>query len=566
MADTSGDVQVVKRTGTAALSDAAEAARQADELVSGAIKILKAPIEAPEFEYPDLDPLKAEIETVKKSAKSANEVVSTETERYNTAGGRETAAIEAKGQADADYVKAKTERAQQEADIYKSIADSMHVNAGDIAEVGLRLAKERPVAEQKLRKVQELQSRSFLDDPLDWLTGKIEEPSAVNDYNRQADIVNSLEDTLGKSIELANAGAQFNAKSIPTITAAMGKSEAESITQAAHVASAQADEKLAMQNVTFAQQKLANDLTQANLTKDMTQFEIDKAKMEWTADIKKIELSETHATRMLRAAELLDKLEKTKGLDVILSNYDTIMGNPKGTTTRYTFEKFGDAQRTNIVAIGAGSGGTDPFQALVNLSQSGLRPGPLFSSSKLLSWSQGRAEEIAKLPEIQNLDEKQKPLAISKRMKEDIMREKMNPTKLGSIFFEASPKEMIMSGAIAKDSPAAAMLAPLADQDQPVPTSVIVSMFTKAYDNPSQAGAALSDYYKRNIILRNSTNNYKLLGITPDETYKMTVRGSLFGGGFTLDLTKPADATKLILFNRAMENMKENARSFGKYG
>lgn len=566
MADTTGDVQVVKRQGTAALSDYSEAIRQADELVSGAIGILKAPIEAPELNFPGLDEVRARSDKATATSEATNTQIGVERDEYNKAAASEQAAITAKGQADADYARAKGQRSQMEAEVYKAAVDAMHVNVSDIAEVGKQLARERPIAEAKLRALQESQATNFLDSPIDYLVAKIKEPALANDYNRSADIVNNLEESISKGIEIANAGATLNAKSIPQITAAMSVSEAKSLEAGAAQNRAIAEEKLATQNVSFAQQKLANDITALNVTKEMTAVDIDKMKTEYTAAIKKIELSDTHATRMLRAAELLDKLEKNKGLDLILENYDRIMGNPKGTTNRYTFEKFADAQRTNIVAIGAGSGGTDPFQALVNLSQSGLRPGPAFSSSRLMSWSQNLAENIARSQDIQQLDEKQKPMAISNRMKQAIEQEKLNPTKIDSPFFEASPKEMILSGAIPKESPVAAMLAPYANQDQQVPTGVIIEAFNKNFKNPVEAGGALADYYRRNIILRNSTNNYKLLGITPDENYKMKVRGSMFGGGFIIDLTKPEEATKLILFNRAMESVKEGAHSFGKYG
>jgi hypothetical protein len=108
----------------------------------------------------------------------------------------------------------------------------------------------------------------------------------------------------------------------------------------------------------------------------MTALQIQQEGEKLKAKIYAINQAETNASRLLKAAELLEKLEKTKGLDVLLKNYDRTMGHPEGTTTRYNFERLGEVQRQNIIAAGAGSLGplNDPLSSLEIFQAS--RPGP----------------------------------------------------------------------------------------------------------------------------------------------------------------------------------------------
>lgn len=524
-----------------------EATREADDLLRGAITDLKKPIEVPNYKKVDTSAFKKKVEQVDTQAETANLNVGLERENYNDAALREQNAITSEGAAKADAARADQARAQQEADLNKSIADAMGVNPDDLAAIGARIKEERPKAEAMLREVQAAQSVG-LDNPLEWITGKLTIDSKIDAYNRQADIVNSLEGTLSDSLTTANAAAMFNGKSIPQITSAQSKARAdEAVAQAAKL-KAQAEEKLAIQNVTFAQQKLANDLAAAGVTKESTAQDLQQANSEFQAQIARIAAADTHTNRMLRAAELLEKLERTKQLEIVLKNYDRIMGNPEGTTNRYTFEKFSDLQRTNMVAIGAGSGGTDPYQALINLTGSGLRPGANFTSGRLLGNIRDWAAEIGASRDIQQLDEKQKPGMIAKKLAERMELEKQSAYKPGNIFYEASPTEMLLSGAVPKDSELAKVLEPFATQQQNVPTGVVISAIIEKWKNPSEAGAVISDYYKRNILLRNSSQNYKLVGVTPENTYKVPIKVGFLQTSIPFDLTKPEDATKMALF------------------
>ena len=537
---------------------------EVDALVQGAITSLtgKQPT-LPDFISTDLAPFAAELEKTTTQREVTNLQIGTERDRLNDASFNKREAQKVKAAAEADKILADQAKAQAEANIYKQLATTMGVDPAQIAIIADQLTLERPKAEAMLREIQQMQAVSPTDNIIGWFVNQLELPSKIDPYNRQADIVNMLQDTLDRSVITANRASEFNAKSIPSITADQARQSAKVKIAEGAIENAKAEEELARTNVNFAVQKLSNDIAVANMTKEMTQLQVQQKQQEYQAAINAINIADNHANRMLKAAQLLEKLNKDKGIDVILENYDRIMGHPKGTTNRYTFERFGETQRVNIVAIGAGSGGTDPFQAILNVGNA--RPGPLFGSGKLYMQLQDWAENIAKLPEVQLIDEKQKPLVISKKLKEQIDREKLNPGRIGGLFYELSPAEMIAAGLVPADSEVAKILEPYVRTKEPIPTSMIVAAFDKLYTNPTIAGAALADYYRRNIELRNRSMNYSLFAIKPDDKYVIPVRygdeSVSFGGVFKLDvdLTSSEQATKYILIRRAGEQAAKMA-------
>lgn len=538
--------------------------KDVDNLVQSAIGLLQDPSrsgatasgKSPGFAEVDLSATRDEVNNVRARRTATNMTIDSDVERMNTAGNERSRAQKAEGQANSDKALADQARASQEAAIYQALGESMQIRPSDIAEVAQTLRKERAVAEGMRDHIAQMQSVGLLDNPLEWLTNQIQLPAVIEPYNRQVDKVTTIENVLDNSITTANNAAQYNNKAIPAITAAQGNAAARAAVEKANVLAAQTSEELARQNVTFAVQKLSNDLMAANATVNMSQLELQKAHYEYQAKINAIAHAENNATRMLKAAELLEKLEKTKGLDVLLANYDRIMGHPNGTTTRYNFERFGQAAQQNITAIGAGSGGSNPFEATINYSLA--RPGPLASQAtvKLHGWLQDKLADIGADPNIQRLDEKQKPLAMNKRLLEKIEDEKTDAWKPGSVFHEVSPAEMLISGNIDPNSKLAKILEPYKNVPT-VPTELIAASIRKEFPSVGQAAVVLADYYRKNINLRNITTNSSIFKIDMPAEYNVPLqdfRGypGVYGnfGAYKgkLDLTKPDQAAKYLLF------------------
>lgn len=542
---------------------------QIDDLVQGAIRQLKdtsAKIGDKSATYTPvtMQPMQEEVNTVRSRRVATNLQISEEQERFSAATSAEQEALRNKGVAEGDLAKANNLRAERESAVYNQLATSMGIRPEDVAVVASRIAQMRPGVEAKLREVQRLQSVGPTDNPFEWLINQIQLPSKISDYNSEATVMNSLESSVNDTITMANATANFATKGIPTTTAEQAAAQSRLARSLADKAIADSEETLAKTNVTFATSKLAADVHAATITKDMTQLQIEQAKADLAAQIHNINVADNNATRLLKAAELLEKLEKTKGLDVLLRNYDRVLGHPEGTTTRYNFERFGEAQRQNIVAIGAGSLGptNDPLSALEIFQLS--RPGPQLSKETrgFVNYLQGVREQTLTDNRLQAIHGKEEQRAfVAGAMKSTVASDIRAASKTDSVFHELNPSVMLAApGAVDPKSRTAKILEPYTKQAGNVPTDMIVAAFMQEFQNPTEAGAAISDYYKKNIQMRNSYMNATLFGVILPTTYHMRRSSSLMAGGavtekygnsFSYDLTDAAEATKFVLRKQA---------------
>jgi hypothetical protein len=552
-------VQVIQKKGLQTISDSSEASRMADSLVRGAIESLQKPVTIPRTKGIDTGGTNDSVEEASYTRDLVSEIIDDSTNRFGMAIEGQKEAIGKGGKASAEGIMADQQRSQQEANLQKHFADLFGIStdmSSEIAVTAQRLRELKPGAEEKLRKVQAMQNVGLLDNPLEWLVNQVQLPAVISDYNRDADVVNYLQTTIDASIKTGQDAANFAGKGIPTITVAQAKAGADKVLALADQNKAIADENLAKTNVAFAVHKLAGDISIANATRETSSLELQNEHLKYTSMINEINLADKHSERLLRAASLIEKLEGTRGLDIILENYDRTMGHPARTTTRYVFEKFAEGQRQNIVAIGAGSLGADPFEGMINWYRSRPGPGASPETTRFFNYLRDKSEEISTTAEVQRMDEKQKPAIISKKLKEKIQEEFSGASKQGNIFHEMSPTQMIQSGALPPDSHLAKILEPFTKQTGPIDTSIVLAAIDKEYQNPGEAGAVISDYYKRNMQLRNSVMNTSLAGITlpKDYIYRKTMQ---FGGGFEgggrlqFDLTDPTQATKYILIKRA---------------
>lgn len=542
--------------------------RDVDALIQGAIGDLLngnrkgaagASTEVPSFQKANLDDLRNEVARTKSSREVAQAQIGEEQGNYLAAGTRRTAAIEAKGQAEAAEIAANAARAEQVAKIHRDLAISLGVDPEAIAEVAHRIKLERPKAEALLGEIKEMQAVGLLDNPLEWFVNQIQLPAKIEPYNTQAARINMLQNSLDAGLKTAQDAATHNSKGIASITAAQSVAGMDKVIQSAAIDKAVAEEALAKQNISFAQQKLANDLSVANLTKEMTQLEIQQNLSAYQAAIYKIKAADDDATRKLKAAELLEKLERTKGLDVILESYDRVMGHPKGTTNRYTFERFGKDQAHNIIAIGSGSIGSGPAEAVMNFIQG--RPGPEIAAetARMFNYLQEKFAPISSNPEIQRLDQKEKIYTMNKKLREEVDRDIARSDVMGSVFYEMSPATMLASGKIPADSKLFKVLEPLSKVTGPVPTEVVIETIRKEFKNPVEAGQIVAEYYQRNITLRNTSMNAGAFGIKLPESYKAKhthQEGPIWRNrGTYYDLTKPEEAVKYVLAKQVEEEI-----------
>lgn len=554
---------------------------QIDSLVQGAIRQLKDTSTKlgdrnATYTPVTMRPMIDETNNVRARRIATNLQISEEQDRMSTATSAEQEALKAKGQAEADRAKADNLRAEREAAIYNTVATSMGIRPEDVAIVSSRIAAMRPGTEAKLREIQKMQSVGPLDNPFDWIMNQVQLPSKINEYNADAVAINSLEESVNFSLATANAAATFATKGIPTTTAEQAAAQSKLALALANKAVADSEENLAKTNVDFATKKLAGDVHAAMITKDMTQLQIEQAKADLAAQIHNINVADNNATRLLKAAELLEKMEKTKGLDVLLRSYDRVLGHPEGTTTRYNFERFSEVQRQNIVAIGAGSLGptNDPLTSLEIFQLS--RPGPQLSKETrgFVNYLQSVREKALTDNRLQAIHGKDEQRAfISGQMKNTVAEDIRMASKTESPFHELNPAVMLAApGAVDPNSRTAKILEPYTKQQGNVPTDMVVAAFMQEFKNPVEAGAAISDYYKKNIQMRNAYMNASLFGVVLPNTYHMRRSTSLlaagavtekYGSSVAYDLTDSADATKFVLRKQADELLLKGMATTG---
>jgi len=540
--------------------DVEKARQMADDLVSSAISSLKQPISIPTTKGINLTEAETQTRRARDSRDVTNRAIDTETDRANIAAGKHQEALTREGSASADKIMADQARVQQEADLSKYYARLLGVSEdpdADIALLSQQIRQIRPTAEAKLRRVQEMQSVGFLDNPLEWVVNRIQLPAAIGDYNQEANLVNYLQSTIDNSIKNYQDISTHAPKGIPTITIASAKADADRIKALADKNKSIVDETLAKTNVTFAVQKLANDINIANATDSMSRIQLSNEQMKYQSLVNAINLADTHAKRLLEAARLIEKLEGTKGLDIVLANYDRIMGHPVGTNTRYTFEKFAEPQRQNMIAIGSGSIGAGPYEGMINYYRSRPGPGVSKETARLFAFIRDQADKVENSTEIQAIDKEHKSSFINKKLKDQLSLEINDASRNGNIFYEMTPAAMIASGAVPAGSQLAKVLEPFTKQSGNIPTNMVIEAINKEYPNPSDAGAVIADYYSRNIQLRNSVMNTSLAGISLPRNYKIKV--GIFGefSRFNLDLTRPEEATKYILGLRTNKMVKD---------
>lgn len=554
------DTEIVRKQGLPAFSGGQEAQDMADELIRGAITSLKTPINIPDYEGVDMGPIMRTLDKATAQGETANANIGVERDRLNEATEKKKKGIEGKGAAEADLERATQERAQQIANTHTAVAQAMGFDPNvEAAILGEHISTLRPIADAKLKEIQSLQEPG---DPLEWIANQFILPTKIQAYNAVAMQISSSQAALDGAIDTAKNIEDFANRGIPTITAGMAKAKADIALNEATKLSAEADENLAKTNVTFAQQKLANDLAILSQTDSMTQIQQKENHQKYAAAIQAINLADTHAKRQLEAAKLLEMLGDKDALKFIIANYEKQMGHPAGTFSLSVFKAMPKDKQDNIVAIGTGSLGADPFTAMVNFYANKPGPGVNPETLTVMQFLHDESEKIATSPKIQNMDEKQKPAAIAMGLRNIISTELAGASKPGSIFHELEPAKMISSGAIPANSPLAKILEPFANKPGAVPTEMIMQAILKAVPNPNEAGAIIAAYYAKNIELRNSSMNMGTLGVKLPTDYR--IRDSLSPMGFfkaQFDLTKPEEATKYLIFQKQKEQINKG-RSF----
>jgi hypothetical protein len=540
-----------------------EATRQADALLSGAIDEFTKPLVIPTFTPTDTVRATETLNRAEESGGVQAQTIEESKKTLKASTEAEKAAIGQEGEAKASVIKATQERQQKEAEGYQYFQHLFGMDIAPnsaIAEAAQRQAQLRASLPAQRDKVAKLQSSPPIDI-VNFILDSLQLPEEIAKYNATVDKINSYQNLIDEGIQSARNAGDLNNKAIPTITASMAASSANVALADAAKKKAEADANLAKINVDFASKQLVSDLALANATRETTQLEMQNERLKYETMVNAIRFADTHAVRLEGAAKLLYDIADKKSLDVLLQQYDRNVGNPSGTTNRQLFSRLPAKDRDNIAAIGAGSAGTNPYEFILNFNHPGPELNP--ETRRLLNFVSDKFSVIKPDP---TLPKEAHPQYFATQLKADIEKEQGLAYKQGSLFYEMSPAKMIASNSVPAGSQLEKILEPLAHIEGPVPTNTVIATIAKAYPNPNEAGAVISEYYRRNIELRNKSLNMSLMGMKAPDSYQVPAReitqtenlgGAAIINKMKLDLTKPEQATKYILLMQVQDRLKE---------
>jgi len=543
--------------------DINEAITLADKLIEDAAGTLITPFKIPQFTgVTSTAAAKTELERAKTTRDKTQSTLEIEQERVSKATTEGKEALDMEAIAKASKAIAEAEKAQEIANINKMTDVMLGIDpSSDIGEIAKETRQQRSVARGMLDSLQKVQNVAITDNPLEWLFNQFQLPARIKAYNRQADVVDNLQNTIDQSIKSSQDLSSRYEKGIPTITAKQAKAVADIAFADAKQAKAKADIALSQTNVNFATTKLAEDLAIANATRDTSTLEFQNNKTLYESKLNEIQLTEKRADRQLKAAALLTQLGQTSALDVLLRNFDTTVGNPQGTTHRELFNKLPTKTRENIAAIGAGKGGADPFDFLTNIRDVRMGPNMSKETQSLVLWlnqqAAAQASIVDKMISDNKLTKDQREIKIGAQLNAIIEAQRELAYQPGTLFHEVEPGKLITAGAILPNSLLAKALLPVTQQTGPVAPKMIVDVIHKAFqNNPTITGQVVADYYKRNMKFSNDAMNLQLAGIKPMTSYMVPLD---LGFGMSMrffDLTKSEEATKYVLYQEFTDRIK----------
>lgn len=476
-------------------------------------------------------------------------------------------AVTAGANADAALGDEKQRKAQQEADINKRTNEITGFGLEETDQVvkWSRLATEATNKAMELDQAISANTVNFLDNPLGWLESKFNEPQLVNEYNAQANIANTATQAAAAKKQEADALAARALSALPKITLAEQKAANDKILAEAAVTRGRLQTEFAKNDVDFLQRKYSADLSQLQAAISKGQIDAQAAQMQFSAQMKRIELAQSEGARMAEAAKFRMMGDDLKADGLQVENYNRVTG---ANLTVTQMKRMPKEMQDNIAAISTGSWGSGPAYALKNVTSlpTGELPEATRKSFQYLQTLQSQVEGDTQVQmKLKGLKADERIAYINglmqDRIKADLADAATNST---SKFHEVKFTEMVEKGLVFKaDNPITQTLLKVQEVSKdPIGSQEIGTALLDQYaGNANAAARVLTQYYRTNIDLRNSTGQFTTIGVPREElkSYKTTLNlGFGFGGSQQFDLTDPVDAQKYVV---ALDKMR--TRSFG---
>ena len=556
-----------------------EAKNESDVLLKRAVKELQTPLGIPTTSGVSLRDTENSIAKAKTSRDSLDAILDTEGGRFSaaiaaeqkaiTAGGIDKAGNAISGQAGADMAMATQARAQRDADLMQNLINIMGASVPDLADLAAKSRSEGEIARAKLSKVQEMQALSPMDNLPGWIITQMALPSVVKDYNRQADIANQIEADLTNRIQTTRAAQEMSGKGMPVITTDEALATAKARKAEADKEIALSEKQLAAQNTSFANAKLAADMSIANADINKSQLQIKNEEMAYTSKLNAVKLAQTNTERLIKAGELAASLADSHALDLAIEQADNYLGNPKGTHNRFSLKMLSAKERDNFMAFAAGNAGIGPYSAYVNVMNAGA--GPLFGEqkTKMFQWIGDKIPAIRKELVTKGVPKEEHEIYMNKQLVAFYEKEAATAANTtSSIMHELTPTEMLRQNPGLVNTPVGQALLDFKDVKGNVATEDVLGAIAKRYPgDPVKAGIATSEFYQKNIALRNQVMQLDSIGIKPPTDYILVVSDprTAFGTNTPVDLTNPSKATSWFLFRAIQAKMDKVLGNSGSW-
>lgn len=466
----------------------------------------------------------------------------------------------------------------------RQVASSYGGNPDDVSFIMNKLGSQWEESEQKQldyeKVVQQKQSVSFMDDPLQWLSNKLSINTDIDNYNNQEQQSNQLYDQLNKINDLNTSTARSMQAIAQTQTAATVAATTDAAAQKATIAAKNA----AIQGITF-NVKGIQDVTQMgqdqvdNAVKGaqtaiaaghlavaqqqlqiMSQEQTEKANL-YAEEIKQKQAADASdqlvadTTNHGRAAMGLQPLPAAK----IFTMFK--LGGEAGEALKqqYTVGATSDAIGKPMIAP---TSGTAARILAVNASPISVVNPAVKPVTDLLqtSYNAVRNPQNAGLYQVNPKDVSTIDSAVSGVVAQNIAAMGSNiKTADSSNIFQAPPLTSLASLASVKANPLyTAVLAPqvkagMSEVDPQKILSLAVDAVNQGQISIKDAVNGYASLFSSAVATNNATKDFTRFGIAPQAGYQTEINNlGLFGGNVKVDLTNRAQVT--TLFMKTMAN------------
>lgn len=435
---------------------------------------------------------------------------------------------------------------------------------------------------------------NFLDDPIRWLAGVFKIPQ-LNDTveagknqievlnNKQAGLasaITAVSQDINETVAASKDAKEARAGTIPAITAQQAAAANNLATAQATEKAAAADQKLAVQSSSFANQKFAEVVTSFNTEHAVQTLAQQNAELQWRSSLQGLAKADSDAKAKLMIVEMMTKINDNATLAGVLRLSEAQLGLPPNSLTISRYRSWPDRMKEGVIGIGMGYTGATPGDAYFNvktLADGGVQPGPGLpqQQQQILQGTRADLERFQAASVAAGTfptgKEAQRAFLIA-HVNQRYAEMQANPTSNSAEnpYYEQTPQNIAAYDQTFAQTKVGKILQPLITGTSAPDTGQVIKTLQAGAADTNEAAKMISDYYRYNTAVKNSIVDYKKFGLKPVNSYfyMAPVPGAIFGENLRrFDLTNPVEVKNMLLRQQKAQAMKDaTIRSFSTMG